>query len=462
MMRITRTYISAALLFLLLPAVKCGTPPPAVVNLSHLDALCEDVTIQGRACAIVHIYADAPDYGWTDASGEGIACVDDVARAAVLYMRAAALEGGSAAPQRQERIRRLLQFVLLMQTEDGTFYNFIHRDLTINRDGVTSRRMFGFWAARGYWALAEGFAFFRTRDAAFADELRQAFLRCRQQLEILSEKYGSYTESGGVRYPDWLLGGHGADATSEFLLGAAAFLAVERDTALARQAAQLAEGVAAMQVRDDPALRDAFLPWPAIWHAWGNAQIQALAALSVATGERGLLPIAIQGARFPVKLLAGHWLSEYDLATGEARAWPQIAYGVRTTALGFLELYRATGDADYAVLAGVAASWLTGNNLAGVPLYDPATGRCFDGIDQKGINRNSGAESTIEALYTLVEISRVPAAAAWLHARSPEAWGTGAWPTGTDLRRTFTAAAGQLSVTWLDRDGSFLIERIMD
>lgn len=462
MMRISSPYLRSVPSILLLTAVGCSVPPVALVNLSHLDALCEDVTIQGRACTIVHIYADAPDYGWTDASGEGIACVDDVARAAVVYMRAAALEDNSVAPQRHERIRQLLNFILLMQSQDGTFYNFIHRDLTINRDGVTSRPTFGFWAARGYWALAEGFAFFRTRDAAYADELRQAFLRCRQQLELLSARYGSYTESGGARCPEWLLGGQGADATAEFLLGAAAFLAVERDTALAWQAAQLAEGVAAMQVRADPALRDAFLPWPGIWHAWGNAQIQALTALSIATGERGLLSPAIQGARFPVKLLAGHWLSEYDLAAGEARTWPQIAYGVRTTALGFLELYRATGDEHYAVLAGVAASWLTGNNLAGEPLYDPATGRCFDGIDQKGINRNSGAESTIEALYTLVEIGRVPAAAAWLHARSVEAWGSGAWLPGTDLHRTFTASAGRLSVTWLARDGSFLIERIVN
>ncbi|WP_243664207.1 hypothetical protein [Rhodothermus marinus] len=32
----------------------------------------------------------------------------------------------------------------------------------------------------------------------------------------------------------------------------------------------------------------------------------------------------------------------------------------------------------YATMAGLAASWLTGNNEAGVAMYDPATGRGYD------------------------------------------------------------------------------------
>jgi hypothetical protein len=48
-------------------------------------------------------------------------------------------------------------------------------------------------------------------------------------------------------------------------------------------------------------------------------------------------------------------------------------------------------------------------------MYDPATGRCFDGIsDSTRINRNSGAESTIEALYTLLEIEQYPLARKYL------------------------------------------------
>ncbi len=141
-------------------------------------------------------------------------------------------------------------------------------------------------------------------------------------------------------------------------------------------------------------------------------------------------------------------------------AYPQIAYDVRTTALGFLYLYRASGDERYAVLAGLAASWLTGNNISGERIYDAATGRCFDGIDRKGVNRNSGAESTIEALYTLIEIEKAPAASAWLHARSVQAWGDAAWLLHGDLQRTFTANGAGLELIWKRGSKDLIIEPI--
>jgi hypothetical protein len=42
-------------------------------------------------------------------------------------------------------------------------------------------------------------------------------------------------------------------------------------------------------------------------------------------------------------------------------------------------------------------------------MYNPQTGRCFDGINDKTtINKNSGAESTIEALLTLEALEENP------------------------------------------------------
>jgi len=70
-------------------------------------------------------------------------------------------------------------------------------------------------------------------------------------------------------------------------------------------------------------------------------------------------------------------------------------------------------------LGGITASWLTGNNAAGIAIYDSATGRCFDGInDSTSVNKNSGAESTIECLYTLIEISNNPIAKKYLEFKS--------------------------------------------
>ena len=131
----------------------------ADINFCHLDALCEDIVFAGKQCTIVHIYADAPDYRWTDAAEEGISCVDDVARAAIVYMKAFDFSHRGD----MERIKGLLNFVLAMQADDGEFYNFILSDLSINKTGSTSRKYFAFWAARGYWALGSGTAFFNIK-----------------------------------------------------------------------------------------------------------------------------------------------------------------------------------------------------------------------------------------------------------------------------------------------------------
>jgi hypothetical protein len=51
-------------------------------------------------------------------------------------------------------------------------------------------------------------------------------------------------------------------------------------------------------------------------------------------------------------------------------------------------------------------------------MYDPTNGRCFDGIkDSATVNKNSGAESTIEALHAILEIEPYPTAKKYLEFR---------------------------------------------
>ncbi len=55
----------------------------------------------------------------------------------------------------------------------------------------------------------------------------------------------------------------------------------------------------------------------------------------------------------------------------------------------------ATGDAAWVELAARAYDWFIGANDLGVPLADPATGGCYDGLGAAGRNTNQGAESTL-------------------------------------------------------------------
>ena len=61
-------------------------------------------------------------------------------------------------------------------------------------------------------------------------------------------------------------------------------------------------------------------------------------------------------------------------------------------------------------LAGVVAAWFFGANASKAPTYDPATGVTFDGVAPDGtVNHNSGAESTIHGLLTMLALDEHPA-----------------------------------------------------
>lgn len=389
-----------------------------LVNFSHLKNLTESIELGNKECDIIHIYSEFPDYNWVDAANEGIACVDDVARAAIVYLRFFELTGTDSV---LNCAKKLLNFVLYMQSENGDFFNFIQNNLEINKTGLTSRKSFGFWAARGYWALGFGYKVFRTIDIEFADQLKTAFLKCKISLNNSLENYQKFITVYDQRYPQWLILKTGSDATSALLLGMAAFLQAEPDHQLVKYAIQLAEGIMEMQLQSGQFKEGAFLSWIDTWHAWGNAQTEALASL----GKELKNPLLINAAEneaqhYYVNLLLDGMIAEWQLAdSSNIKVFPQISYAIRCMSLGLLRLFDATDKKDYAILAGLAASWLSGNNAAGIRMYNPQSGRCFDGInDSTEVNFNSGAESTIEALYTIIEISQNSLAKKYLEFKS--------------------------------------------
>ncbi|MBP2018543.1 hypothetical protein J2Z79_001958 [Symbiobacterium terraclitae] len=390
-----------------------------LINLTHLNSLVEPMEVEGRELSLVHIYAEAPSYGWVDASDEGIACVDDVARAVIVYLN---YYRDTEDPAALAQARRLLNFVLYMQAEDGEYYNFVTDNRgTINRTGQTSYKAWSWWAARGQWALAEGYALFRELDPEYAAQLREAYLRGEEALKASLTGYGRWDELHGARVPAWLLGG-GSDLTALALYGLAAWYEAEPNDQTRALMEQLGEAVAAYQL-------GSFAEYPfgaqpsnaastALWHAWGSHQVMALARAGRLLGRGDFIAAARQAAdSFFTYLLVTDLVNE---AAVSFRRQGQIAYGASMLVHGFDELYRATGRAEYARYAGLAGSWFFGNNIAGVAMYDPGTGRGYDGINGANpfmVNRNAGAESTVEALLSLQRIVREPEAARYLEYR---------------------------------------------
>ena len=379
-------------------------------NLSHLDHLGEEIQRGDSTLRIVHIYSEAPDYNWVGDDDEGIACVDDAARAAVVYLRHFELSNDQDS---REKATELLRFIMYMQRRDGLFYNFVwNNQLEINRTHQNSRaEPFGWWASRAVWALGMGARVLNEVDPPFARLAEERIQRTYPHLGSMLEKYGQYSHLRGRTVPRWLVMEAASDATSELLLGLIALNRAFPDTVLDHMITRFAEGIASMQygsMNEFPFGLHA--SWPGIWHGWGNSQTQALAPLAASAVH--------EADHFYPRLLILGWLHSLRLDDPDhEREFEQIAYAVRGVAVGLVRLFEATGDIRYAEMAGLAASWFTGNNAAGFPMYDPETGRGFDGIiSATSVNRNAGAESTIESLFSILEVERIPAARRWLGA----------------------------------------------
>jgi hypothetical protein len=413
-----RLLAAFSLLLMVLP-ILCAQEQSGLVNFNHLRHLTERIEFLGDSVDIVHVYANYPDYGWVGAaeSGlEGVACVDDAGRAAVVYLRHYELTGSE---ESRNRAVALLKFILKMETPDGKFYNFVLQDHSINTGGKTSFKSFGWWAARGVWSMGLGCRILAPKDSSFAAMLRLGVERTFPNIDSLLAAYGKEKEVRHLRIPGWLFYESGADATSELLLGLNNYFAATKDKRVKGYIEKLARALMTMQEGDLKTFPYGLhRSWETMWHMWGNGQTQALALSGRILKDSTMVESARREAEgWYSRLLIEGFMKELDVADSTKRTgFEQIAYAVRPVAVGLIRLYEATNDPRYLTMSGLAASWLLGNNVLGQPMYDSANGRCFDGIrDSTTLNRNSGAESTIEALATLVEVEQLPLARRYLY-----------------------------------------------
>ena len=377
-----------------------------LINLEHLLFLTEPITMDGRDAAIVHIYSEYPEYEWVDAAGEGIAAVDDVARAAIVYLWYYERTGDERA---LEQARLCLEFTRALQTEDGWFHNFVYdREGTINTEGITSYKSLGWWAMRGLWALAEGFRVFLPVDPDYAAELQAAYKLTEDAFRDSFLNYGTFSQVHGFSLPAWLPSG-AADVSGLALIALSSYYRADPNPDTAAAIEHVADGVAASVLGDSATYPFGMIPVtssaPGFWHAWGSHMIHGLADAGAALGRQDWIDAARNSAdSFLMRQLAFERFREMGILP---RRLGQIAYGTNMLVQDLMALYRATGEAQYATLAGLAASWFFGNNMASFVMYDAETGRGFDGINgptEWRVNRNAGAESTIEALLALLTV----------------------------------------------------------
>lgn len=69
-----------------------------------------------------------------------------------------------------------------------------------------------------------------------------------------------------------------------------------------------------------------------------------------------------------------------------------------------VKAYRITGEDRWVRHARWAFDWFLGYNDLRLPVCDPATGGCRDGLHSSRRNQNQGAESTLAFLLSLLEL----------------------------------------------------------
>jgi len=72
-----------------------------------------------------------------------------------------------------------------------------------------------------------------------------------------------------------------------------------------------------------------------------------------------------------------------------------------------VEAFNITQDKTWIDSAVMCFNWFLGHNDLNMPLYDPKTGGCRDGLMADGINQNEGAESTLAWLLSLMTLQKI-------------------------------------------------------
>lgn len=341
--------------------------PP--LTLDHLHRLTDDVGI------IQHAIYSVPDphHGYS---------LDDNARALIVALKHHRLSGEV---ESLDLAYKYLGFIRYAQTPDGRFRNFLAYDRRwLEEEG--SEDSYG----RALWSL--GYAMSSDIPSGLVRAARDIFDAALPWLDSLcSPRARAFA----------LLGLHWRYQA----------LAHEEDLQYLRREADIL-----LQNYRDAARND--WHWYEEYFTYCNGKLpQGLLVAYQDTKAEEYLDVACRTLDFLLEILFVNDRLEligqagWYPRTGERAFFDQQPVDAEATVEACLKAYRITGKARYYDLAFRAFEWFLGRNRLELPLYDPDTGGCYDGLEPSGVNQNQGAESTISYLlsYLLLVENAEPA-----------------------------------------------------
>ncbi len=383
------------------------------INLAHFNHLYKEINLNGDTLGIVHIYSEYPTYEYTIEPAEGFTCVDDVARAAVMLSEY--YTNVEARKDVLHQIKMLVNFILFMQNENGYFNNFMWNDYSINTTYKTTVAELNWWSMRALWALETALPLLEsnsTLSTKIKSSSAEVVANFKRDLGSLDQHIDTINT---MALPSWLPRQYAADQAAILILGLLPYHSRTADTEVQLLVDRMAEGIILMQPGDPVHFpHGAFLSWQNLWHAWGNSQAYALLKAGQQFNNEDYITSALKEVDnfYPYMLKNGFaeafWVEYVDDELSEIKRneYPRIAYGIRPMVWAAEEAYQLTKRTAYWDLSKELAWWFHGNNVAHMNMYNDTTGRCFDGIlSNETINKNSGSESTLECLMTLIKLN---------------------------------------------------------
>jgi hypothetical protein len=334
-------------------------------SLEHLAALSDDTGIAQ------HAHGDVPN------RLEGY-CTDDVSRAFMVAVAAAAHERDRDEASRLARI--YLSFLLHAQRDDGRFGNFMSYERTWLDDFGTEDSN-----GRAMWALGFG-----LRHAP-RDTWRQL---CRERLERALPNVDSFVHIRARAY--------------------AALGLTRAYVAMGRSHAPIA--AALRQIGDDLVARYAAASAPD-WQwfensmTYDNARLpEALLRIGTVLEDRPFVELGLATLSFYESVVIENGVfvpignAGWYVRGGKRARYAQQPLEAASLVDAALAAEAVTGESRYRRLAESGLEWYYGRNSRDAVMT--AAGGCYDGLEELGVNRNMGAESTLAYLASAFALAQ--------------------------------------------------------
>lgn len=298
--------------------------------------------------------------------------LDDNARALTATCEAHKVTGEVAL---KKQIRGYLDFITYCQQADGSFLNYVDRD----RNFTSQNAEVGLNDSNGraIYALGHFIAHSDALPQQWALDAQQVFLRAIPPLRaIRSPRSIAFILKGLCDY-------HRKQASADNQSALIKLLADRLVECYKQHATPEWHWFESSLTYDNSVLPESLLY---AYRTVGDEQYKHIAKESFSF----LLNLIFTGERINVVSNDG-WLLKGE----ETKRYGEQPIDVASVVMTLTTFHEEFRDATYLTYRKYAFSWFLGNNHLHQIIYNPATGGCYDGLEEHNVNLNQGSESTV-------------------------------------------------------------------